>query len=96
MPDHVRVADFEADQAAIDGLLNAINAEQGPPDGVPATAITVLANRGEGKLRVVLFFGSEDDLRKGGEVLDGMTPPEGANMRRTSVENFEMLLNRSL
>ena len=92
MPDHVRVADFEADKAAIDSLVHAISAEQGPPDGVPATSITVLANPAGRRLRVVLFFGSEEDLQKGSEVLDAMTPP---NMRRTSVENFEMLLNRS-
>jgi len=96
MPDYVRVADFQADEAAIDGFLTAVESESGPPEGVPATAITVLGNRVEEKLRVVIFFSSEDDLRKGSEVLDGMSPPEGANMRRTSVDTFEMLLNRSL
>ena len=96
MPDYVRVADFQADEAAVDGFLNAVEAESGPPDGVPATSITVLGNRAEGKLRVVLFFGSEDDLRKGSQVLDAMSPPEGADMRRISVDTFELLLNRSL
>jgi len=96
MPAYVRVADFEADEAAVDSFLAAVDSETGPPDGVPATSITVLGNPAEGKLRVVLFFGSEEDLRRGSEVLDAMSPPEGADMRRVSVDTFELLRNRSL
>jgi len=94
MPDYVRVASFEADEAALDALVEAINAEDGPPEGVPAKSISVGADRAAGKIHVVVRFGSEEDLRAGGAVLDAMTPPEGSNMRRVSVESFEVVLER--
>jgi hypothetical protein len=94
VPEYVRVADFEADEAALDKLVNEINSHDGPPEGVPAKAINVLANRDAGKVRVVVFFGSEEDLRKGSETLDAMSPPEDASMRRVSVETFEIVLQK--
>jgi hypothetical protein len=93
VPEYVRVTDFEADEAALDALVSEINSHDGPPEGVPAKAINVLTNRA-GKVRVVVFFGSEEDLRKGGETLDAMSPPEDASMRRTSVETFEIVLQK--
>jgi hypothetical protein len=90
--EYARVAEFEADEAALDRLVSEITSHDGPPEGVPAKAINVLVNRDTGKVRVVVFFGSEEDLRKGSEVLDAMSPPEGAKMRRISVETFEVAL----
>ena len=94
MAEYARVAMFEADDAALNSLLDQINAEDGAPEGVPATRITVLADRAGGKVVVAVRFGSEEDLRKGAEVLDGMTPPAGATMRRTSVDSYEVVLER--
>jgi len=94
VPKYVRVADFEGDEAALDTLVSEINSHDGPPEGVPAKAINVLTNRDAGKIRVVVFFGSEEHLRKGSETLDAMTPPEGSNMRRVSVETFEIVLQK--
>jgi hypothetical protein len=95
MGDWIRVATFEADDAAIDGLVAAIDAQPGPPEGVPATAIIVSADRAAGKLRTVTRFASEQDLRTGSATLDAMTPPPDVNMRRISVETFEILLERT-
>jgi hypothetical protein len=92
--EYVRVADFEADEAALETLVNNINAEPGPPEGVPAKQINVLANRDAGKVRVVVFFGSEEDLRKGSETLDAMNRPADVNMRRVSVETWEVVLQK--
>ncbi len=94
MSEYVRVATFEADAAALDSLVAEINSHDGPPDGVPAKAITVLADRGAGKLRVVARFASEVDLAEGSKVLDAMSPPEDSGMRRVSVEAFEVVLER--
>jgi hypothetical protein len=94
VPEYVRVATFEADAAALDGLVKAINSEDGPPEGVPAKSIMVLTDRAAGKLRSVVRFGSEDDLRKGSETLDAMTPPPDANIRRVSVESFKIELEK--
>jgi len=92
MPEYVRVTDFEADDVALQLLVDSIRAEAGPPEGVPAMGINVLANREAGKVRVVVFFASEDDLRRGSETLERLSPPDEANIRRTSVETFEVVL----
>jgi hypothetical protein len=94
MPDYVRVATFEADETALDEVVKEINSAEGPPADIPAKAITVGADRAGGKVRIVVRFGSEDDLRKGSEVLDAMDPPPSANMKRISVESYEVVLER--
>jgi hypothetical protein len=94
MPEYVRVATFDADETALEMLRKEIESTGGPPEGVPAKAVTVLADRAAGKVRVVARFGSEDDLRKGSETLDAMNPPPDANMRRTAVETYEVVLER--
>src|SRR5580704_14114900 len=96
MTEYARVATFEADRAAIDAMVSRINAEDGAPEGVPATRITVLADRAAGKLVVAVRFGSEEDLRKGAETLDAMSPPPDiGSLRRVSVEVYEVVLERS-
>jgi hypothetical protein len=94
MAEYARVATFEADDAALEALVDQINAEDGAPEGVPATQITVLANRAAGEVVIAVRFGSEEDLQKGAETLDGMTPPAGASIRRISVDSYEVVLDR--
>jgi hypothetical protein len=94
MAEYARVATFDADEAALNALLNNIKSDDGPPEGVPATRITVLADRSAGKVVVALRFGSEEDLRKGSETLDAMTPPPGGSMRRLSVDSYEVVLEQ--
>ena len=94
MAEYTRVATFEADDAALDALLDRINADGGAPEGVPATRITVLADRAAGKVVIAVRFDSEENLRKGAETLDGMTPPANASIRRISVESYEVVLER--
>jgi hypothetical protein len=94
MPQYVRVATFEADHAAIEALLGEINAAGGPPPELPAKRLTVLADRAAGTLVVAVRFDSEEDLRKGTEVLDAMSPPGGGNMRRVSVAAYEVVFDQ--
>jgi hypothetical protein len=94
MADYVRVVQFEADDAALEALLGEINAAGGPPADIPATRITVLADRSAGKVVVAVRFGSEEDLRKGGAVLEAMSPPEVGNIRRVSVDAYEVVLEQ--
>lgn len=94
MPDYVRVATFEADAAAVDAVVREIESSEGPPPDIPAKAIMVLADREGGRARIVVRFGSEDDLRAGHEALNRMEPPPDASMRRVSVEMFEVALER--
>jgi hypothetical protein len=93
MPDYVRVANFEGDDAALDAMVKEINSAEGPPEGVPAKRITVLTNR-QGQIVIVIRFGSQEDLETGAATLDGMSPPDDAGMRRVSVDTFEVVLER--
>ncbi len=94
MSQYARVVTFDADDAGIDTMLGEINAHDGPPEGVPAKRITVLADRPNGKVLVAVRFDSEEDMRKGAEVLEAMSPPDGSNVRRASVDSYEVVLER--
>ena len=94
MAEYARVVTFDADDAALEALLNEINSAGGPPEDVPAKRITVLADRAAGKVLVAVRFGSEEDLRKGGEALEAMSPPAGGTIRRVSVDAYEVVLER--
>ena len=94
MPEYARVVTFEADEAALDALLNEINSAGGSPEGVPAKRITVLADRAGGRVVVAVRFGSEEDLRKGAAALEAMSPPEAGSIRRVSVDEYEVALER--
>ena len=96
MAEFARVATFVADDASIDALVSRIESEGGAPSGVPATRSIVLADRSAGKVLVVLRFASEDDLKNGSEVLEGMSPSESDNIRRVSVDVYEVELERAL
>jgi len=93
MPEYSRVVTFEADAAALDALVAEIDSAEAPP-GVPATRITVLADRAAGKVVVAIRFGSEEDLRTGAATLEAMSPPERGNIRRVSVDAYEVVLER--
>jgi hypothetical protein len=96
MAEYARVTEFRADEAAIDAMVERIAAENGAPEGVNATRITVLADRSAGRLLIPLRFPSEEDLRSGAAVLEEMSPPDSAGgIRRVAVESYEVLLERT-
>ena len=94
MPDYVRSTTFDADEAGLEALLEEINSSERPPPDVPAKHVTVLADRALGRVRIVTRFGSEEDLRKGSEALDALTPPDTGLMKRVTRETFEVVLER--
>ena len=94
MAEYARVVTFEANDEALEALLREIKSSDGPPEGVPAKRITVLADRAAGKVVVAVRFGSEEDLRKGAEAFEAMSPPEAGSMRRVSVDSYEVVLER--
>ena len=96
MAEYARVVMFDADEAALDALLNEINSADGPPEEIPATRTTVLANRSAGKVVVAVRFGSEEDLRTGAEALEAMSSPDSGSMRRVSVDSYEVVLERQM
>jgi hypothetical protein len=94
MAEYARVVTFDADEAALDAIVNEIKSADGPPEGVAATRITVLADRAGGKVVVSVRFASEEDLRKGAEVFEAMSPPDTGNLRRVAVDAYEVVLDR--
>lgn len=65
------------------------SAQSGPPEGVPSTGITFLADPDAGRVLAIGLFETEEDLRKGHETLEQMSPPVAMG-RRVSVETYEV------
>jgi hypothetical protein len=93
MAEFARVVTFEADAASLDAMVQEVNSA-GAPEGVNASRITVLADRAAGRVVISVRFPSEDDLKKGAEVFESMSPPEAGNIRRVSVDVYEIVLDR--
>ena len=89
---YARVATFEGDPANVDEAISQVrsNVESGnrPPGLEGATGMMMLVNRESGKGMGVVFFDSEEELRRGDEALNNMNP--GGGGRRTSVDIYEV------
>jgi hypothetical protein len=66
----------------------------GPPEGFPATEVIVLHDADADKALVIVFFETEDDYRRGDEVLSGMAADETPG-RRTSVTKHDVAVRRT-
>jgi len=92
MAQYARVASFKGNDDDIQALVNAVKESDGPPEGLPATRITILADRASGDIVVATRFASEEDLRVGSAALEAMSPADsGSNMQRTGVETYEVV-----
>jgi hypothetical protein len=90
---YARVATFEGgDRSEVDELVRQIR-EGDPPEGLPATEVIILFD-GTSKVQAITFFDSEEDYRRGDEILSGLNPPVGQG-KRTSLEKYEVALRRS-
>ena len=96
---HARIATFEADPARADEAIAAAR-QQGesnwanPPEGLErAKEMYMLIDREHGRGLGITLYETEDDLRRGHEALNQMTPPaEGG--RRTDVALYEVALHK--
>jgi hypothetical protein len=59
------------------------------PENVPAKEIIVLHDPDAERSLVLLFFETEDDYRRGDQILDAM-PPNETPGRRTSVARYDV------
>ena len=75
-------------------MAEQINSSDGPPPGVPAKGIMVLADHENGRSVTVTLFETEDDLREGDKTLQGMNPDPGFSGRRASLEMYEVAVDR--
>ncbi|MGB2876212.1 MAG: hypothetical protein WBB76_12155 [Gaiellaceae bacterium] len=60
-----------------------------PPEGMPATEVVALHDPDAEKSLVIVFFESEDDYKRGDEVLNAMPAGETPG-RRTSVSKYNV------
>jgi hypothetical protein len=84
---YARVARWEGgDAAAMRRAAEQIgtDAASGPPEGVPAKGFVLLIGPDNGRGLGVALFATEEDLRKGDEVLSSMSPPDEGLGKRTS------------
>ncbi len=90
---YARVARFTgASRESIEQNVAGIRerAGSGPPEGVPAVGFRLLADEANGTVIAIGFFETEEDMRKGDETLNTMTPPTGDMGSRASVDLCEV------
>jgi hypothetical protein len=90
---YARVARFEGGDA--DGIRRGVaaisqQAEQGPPEGVPAVGFLLLIDPDNGRTLAISLFETEEDMRTGDATLNEMSPPPGTLAKRASVEFYEV------
>ena len=90
---YARVATFEG-ATAIDETAKGIQDGE-RPEGLPATAFYLLADREAGKVVAITLFATEEDMTTGSETLDKMDPPGGGFGSRASVELMEVVAHMS-
>ena len=92
---YVRIARFEggdladADRA-VDRVRNQMQGER-PPGLEGARRMLMLVDRENRRGAGVMFFDTEEDLRRGDEAMNAMTPQGAA--RRVDVEMYEVALD---
>jgi hypothetical protein len=92
---YARVARWEGSNAeAQRAMAEMIKSSDGPPPGVPSTGILVLNDSGAGRSLVIGLFDTEDDLRTGDEALRAMDRPPEAAGEVSSIEFYEVAVDR--
>lgn len=91
-----RVATFEGlDPSRVGEVVGEVQRELDagtPPEGLEGvTGVTMLVDREGAKALAITLFRSEEDLRRGHEALNEMSPSEGGG-RRTSVGFYEVAI----
>lgn len=91
---HARVATFKHDSPdAVDKMVEEISgeAQSGPPPGLEdAKGFVVFVDRENAKSVGIIFFDSEEALKRGDEVLNNMSPGDESGAKRTSVDFYEV------
>ena len=93
---YARVARWEsADGDAMRRTAEDMNARaaQGPPEGVPAKGFLLLIDPDNGRSLAIGLFETEEDLRKGDETLNTMSPPGDGMGNREAVEKYEVAVD---
>jgi hypothetical protein len=84
-----RVVSFEGVNRARLDQMNREMSEGEQPEGLNATEVIVLHDPEAGKALAIVFFESEDDYKRGHEILDAM-PAGDTPGRRTAVTRYDV------
>jgi hypothetical protein len=84
-----RVVSFEGVNRARLDQMNREMSEGEQPEGLNATEVIVLHDAEAGKALAIVFFESEDDYKRGHEILDAM-PAGDTPGRRTAVTRYDV------
>jgi hypothetical protein len=84
-----RVVSFEGVNRERLDQMNREMSEGEPPEGLNATEVIVLHDPEAGKALAIVFFESEDDYKRGHEILDAM-PAGDTPGRRTAVTRYDV------
>jgi hypothetical protein len=87
----VRFTDVTSNRIA--EIEQRINQEEGPPEGVPSTGFQLLVDESQGTALFIGYFQTEEDMRKGAEVLEAMDPAETPGTR-ASIDTCEVKVER--
>jgi len=91
----VRVVRFtDVEPGRFDEIDKRVEEEDGPPEGVPSTAMKILHDAEQGTAVVLQYFETKEDLEKGAEVLSQMDAGETPGTR-ASVDACEVRLEVS-
>jgi hypothetical protein len=92
---YVRVERFTGvDPERVAALKERVAENDGPPEGVPSTALRVLLDEEQGTAVVLQSFDSMDDLKTGEEVLSAMDAGDTPGTRE-SVDRCEVMIDVS-
>ena len=83
-------AEAESLKQAASEIRARAEAQNGPPEGVPAKGLLILNDGESGRSLGISFFETEDDYREGDATLNSMSPPDDGFGRRVSVEKYEV------
>lgn len=107
---HVRIAEFEADAASLDQMVDGVRdslqqgREGGSPDGMTeeqreglsgVTRVMMMVDREAGKIVNLVFTETEDELKRADAALNEMSPP-GDGPRRTGVGRYEVAIDQPM
>jgi hypothetical protein len=71
----------------------AARAPSGPPEGVPGKGFLMLIDPDNGRSLAIGLFETEEDLRKGDETLNAMSPSRDDTGKRVAVEAYEVAVD---
>jgi hypothetical protein len=95
----VRIARFDGgDPSRVDETIDRVRATmdagETPPGLEGARRSVMLVDRQTGAAMGLTYFDSEDEMRRGDQALNAMSPPADMTGRRTAVEMYEVAIDR--